>query len=147
MRAIVDIDVPFEPRRCFEFFSQVDAIPRWVPEVKSVQLLETDAEGRPRHVEYLTVPSASGEAVRYVMAYVYEEDPLAIEWFPRTGHDVGVNGHAVFSPIEGGCRITYVLAPGRERPERADDRAELKAQAKATLDRFATELRHAMNEA
>lgn len=144
MRAIVDIEVPFEPRRCFEFFCVVEAIPRWVPEVKSAQIKETDAEGRPRHVEYLTVPGTDGEAVRYVMAYVYEEDPLAIEWFPRTGHDVAVNGHAVFSPIETGCRITYVLAPGRERPERAEDRAELKAQAKATLDRFAVELEKAM---
>lgn len=64
--------------RCFDVAVDFESYPEWARDVKSVTVLERDAEGRGTSVEYRA--AALGKSVRYVLAYDYAEAPDAFSW-------------------------------------------------------------------
>jgi uncharacterized membrane protein len=64
--------------RCFDVAIDFESYPEWAKDVKSAQILETDAEGRGTRVEYRA--AALGKSIRYVLEYDYAQAPDAFSW-------------------------------------------------------------------
>jgi uncharacterized membrane protein len=64
--------------RCFDVAIDFESYPEWAKDVKSAHILETDAEGRGKKVEYRA--AALGKSIRYILEYDYTEAPNAFSW-------------------------------------------------------------------
>ena len=71
------------PERCFAVVSDVERYPEWVADVKEVEVLERDDDGRARLVRFRA--GAFGRSPSYVLAYDYSEAPIALSWTQRDG--------------------------------------------------------------
>ena len=71
------------PERCFEVVSDVSAYPRWVADVKDVQVLERDEQGRAVTVAFRA--GAFGRSTSYVLVYDYSGAPSEIAWRQKDG--------------------------------------------------------------
>ena len=98
------------PERCFAVVTDVEAYPSWVADVKHVEVLERDAEGRALVVAYRA--GAFGRSTNYVLAYDYSGAPEEISWVQREGDITSrLDGSYRFEPNgEGGTRVSYSLA-------------------------------------
>ncbi|MCW2950003.1 MAG: hypothetical protein JWN41_1016 [Thermoleophilia bacterium] len=79
----IDIDASIE--ELFEIVTDVDAFPEWLTDIREVNVLETDAEGRPA-AAWMKVDVTIRE-VEYVLEYEYEA-PHRVSWRTRPGGDV-----------------------------------------------------------
>jgi uncharacterized membrane protein len=64
--------------RCYDVAIDFESYPEWAKDVKSARILDTDEEGRGKHVEYRA--AALGKSVRYVLEYDYAEAPGSFSW-------------------------------------------------------------------
>lgn len=71
------------PERCFEVVSDVVAYPRWVADLKDVQVLERDEQGRAVVVAFRA--GAFGRSTSYVLVYDYSGAPAEIAWRQKDG--------------------------------------------------------------
>jgi len=71
------------PSRCFEVVSDFEAYPDWVADVKDVDVLERDGEGRPLVVRFRA--GAFGRSTSYVLVYDYSHAPDELSWTQRDG--------------------------------------------------------------
>lgn len=72
------IHIDATPERCFEVATAFERYPEWAGDVKQVEVLEQDGEGRGAKVEYRA--AALGRSIRYVLEYDYTEAPGAFGW-------------------------------------------------------------------
>ena len=63
--------------RCWDVAVDFESYPEWA-DVKEVNIVEQDPEGRGKRVEYRV--AALGKSVRYVLEYDYSEAPTAFSW-------------------------------------------------------------------
>jgi uncharacterized membrane protein len=63
--------------RCWDVAVDFESYPEWA-DVKEVNIVEQDPEGRGTRVEYRV--AALGKSVRYVLEYDYSEAPTAFSW-------------------------------------------------------------------
>jgi ribosome-associated toxin RatA of RatAB toxin-antitoxin module len=103
------IDVDATAEELFEIVTDLDAFPEWLSDVKEVEILETDDEGRPL-ASRMTVDVTIRE-VTYVLEYEYDY-PNTVSWTSRPGGDVkSIEGSYQFEiNDEGGTTVTYELA-------------------------------------
>ena len=71
------------PERCFAVVTDFERYPEWVADVKEVNVLERDAEGRGSLVSFRA--GAFGRSTSYVLAYDYSEAPFAVSWEQQDG--------------------------------------------------------------
>lgn len=137
----IDIDAP--PERCHEIALDFEAYPAWAADIKDVEVLERDDEGRGSTVRFRA--AAMGQSIRYTLAYDHSEAPRVLAW-KQVGGDMTrkLDGSYVFEPAgDGGTRMTYTLEVDLRVPllgfikRRAEHRIlstalrELKARAEA----------------
>lgn len=104
-----EITIEAPPERCFEVAADFERYPEWARDVKSVTVLERDAEERPRDVEYRA--AAMGRSVTYTLRYDYGEAPQAFSWSLVEGDLMKrLEGTYRFDPAGDGTRVTYELA-------------------------------------
>jgi len=72
----IRVDAPAD--RCWDVAVDFESYPEWVKDVREAHILERDAEGRGKRVEYRA--AALGKSVRYVLDYDYSEAPTAFSW-------------------------------------------------------------------
>src|SRR5437763_6388613 len=72
----ITIDAP--PERIFDVALDFERYPEWAADIKEVEVLERDDEGRGTSVRYRT--AAMGQSARYTLDYDYSDDPHAMEW-------------------------------------------------------------------
>ena len=89
----------------------VERYPEWARDVKSVEVIERDADGRPLRVAFRA--GAMGHSAHYVLRYSYGESPTTIGWVLESGDVVRrLDGEYVFEPADGdsgGTSVTYHL--------------------------------------
>jgi len=104
---IMVIDAP--PQRCFELALDFERYPEWATDIKSVAVLERDAEGRGTMVQYRA--AAFGRSVSYTLKYDYTAAPNVLSWV-QVGGDLTnkLDGQYIFADA--------VLAGSDGRPER-----------------------------
>ena len=67
------IHIEATPERCYAVAIDFDRYPEWATDVKVVEILERDDEGRGSRVRYEI--SALGKTVGYLLAYDYADAP------------------------------------------------------------------------
>jgi carbon monoxide dehydrogenase subunit G len=92
-----------------------DAYPQWASGVRSAEVVETDAEDRPRRVRF----SLDAGMIRdsYVLAYEWDED-AAVRWqLAEAGSMVSeMSGAYLLADERGGTKVSYELAVGTKVP-------------------------------
>jgi hypothetical protein len=102
------VQIAASPSLCFGIAADFEEYPTWADDVKSVAVLERDADGRATRVEYHA--AALGRSVRYVLAYDFADAPRAFSWSLVEGDLVrAIDGRYEFAPCDGGTVVTYDL--------------------------------------
>ena len=136
------IDAP--PEHCFAIALDFDRYPEWAADIKSVEVLERDAEGRGTKVRFRA--AAMGQSIRYTLDYDYTDAPRTLAWVQTAGDITRkLDGSYIFEPNDaGGTDMTYHLVAELKVPvvgfikRRAENRIlgtalrELKARAEST---------------
>jgi uncharacterized membrane protein len=136
------IDAP--PEHCFAIALDFDRYPEWAADIKSVEVLERDGEGRGTKVRFRA--AAMGQSIRYTLDYDYTDAPRTLAWVQTAGDITRkLDGSYIFEPNpDGGTDMTYHLVAELKVPvvgfikRRAENRIlgtalrELKARAEST---------------
>ena len=102
------ISVAASPARLFEIATDYERYPDWARDVKQVEILERDGEGRGSRVEYRV--AGLGKSIRYVLEYDYGEAPAAFSWHFVEGDWLRrLDGRYGFEADGDGTRVTYDL--------------------------------------
>lgn len=107
----IEIDAPID--HCFRIAADIERTPEWDSSVKSVKVLERDADGRPLRVE--SEADLKVKTARQVMRYSYQE-PKQISWVQEKGEAKSLVGSWSFEDLGSGrTRATYAMSadPGR----------------------------------
>lgn len=107
----VEIDATRE--RCFEIAADVEGAPRWQGSLKAVDVIERDAEKRPRLVE--TVSDAKVKDAKAILRFDYDP-PGGLSWEQEKGDVKWLVGSWEFEELDRDrTRATYRLRadPGR----------------------------------
>jgi len=95
--------------RCWDVAIDFESYPEWVRDVKEAKILETDAEGRGKKVEFRA--AALGKSIRYVLEYDFTEAPAAFSWQFVEGDMLRrLDGTYRFEPDGDSTRVHYDLA-------------------------------------
>ena len=99
------VTVEARPELCFEVVCEVERYPEWIEEVKEVEVLSRDDDGRPGKV-YFRV-EAMGRSVSYTLEYYYGSNPLRIAWRLTDGNLVrNMDGEYKFLDMQNDPEIT-----------------------------------------
>ena len=104
--------LPASPESCFAEFIDLRSARLWLPGLKKVQVVRSDARGRPVEVSY-----EFGASLSYALVYHYDEVLHRVRWVPSAGLQDGVSGSASFETEGQGCRFRYSLESLRGRAE------------------------------
>ena len=106
----VEIDAPID--RVYEIAADIENAPNWQDNLKDVDVLERDAEGRPLVTE--TVSATKVKDVKARLRFSYDE-PTGIDWVQEKGEVKSLTGQWRFEDLGGRTRATYALQvdPGR----------------------------------
>ncbi len=131
------------PEACFAIALDFVRYPEWAGDIKSVEVVERDAEGRGTKVRYRA--AAMGQSIRYTLDYDYSDAPRTLAWVQTEGDLTRkLDGSYVFEAnADGGTDMTYHLVAELKVPvvgfikRRAEHRIlgtalrELKARAES----------------
>jgi ribosome-associated toxin RatA of RatAB toxin-antitoxin module len=80
----------------------------WVSDLKRIDVLERDADGRPLEVEFRA--AAFGRSTTYTLHYDYSRAPDVLAWHQSRGDLTStLNGQYRFEPTPDGTLLTYDL--------------------------------------
>ena len=97
------------PERCYEVVVDFERYPEWVADIKHVEVLQRDEQGRGTKVAFRA--AAMGRSTSYTLAYDYSDAPREISWVLERGDITRrLDGTYVFEPVDGGTEVTYHLA-------------------------------------
>jgi ribosome-associated toxin RatA of RatAB toxin-antitoxin module len=98
------------PDRLYETVLDFERYPEWAADIKHVQVLERDDQGRGLVVEWRA--AGFGRSTRYVLRYDYEGAPREVAWVLDHGDITSkLDGSYVFDAVNGGdqTQVTYYL--------------------------------------
>ena len=105
---VQSIEIDAEPSACFAVAADVAAYPEWATGVRSTEVLETDAQGRPARAAF--VIDGMVKEIAYTLTYSYDE-PHSMSWNAEPGADLkALEGSYTFNDLgEGRTEIVYAL--------------------------------------
>jgi ribosome-associated toxin RatA of RatAB toxin-antitoxin module len=102
------ISVSASPQRLYEITLDVERYPEWAKDVKNIEVLERDSQGRGSKVEFRV--AGLGRSIRYVLQYDFSEAPAAFSWQLLEGDVLRrLDGRYGFEAEGDGTRVTYDL--------------------------------------
>jgi uncharacterized membrane protein len=102
------IHIEATPERCYAVAIDFDRYPEWATDVKVVEILERDDEGRGSRVRYEI--SALGKTVGYLLAYDYAGAPGGFTWKLEKADILSrLDGAYRFDADGAGTEVGYVL--------------------------------------
>jgi len=144
-RATESTLVHASPETVYRVVTDFERYLDWVSDLKRIEVLERDADGRPLEVEFRA--AAFGRSTTYTLHYDYSRAPDVLAWHQSRGDLTStLNGQYRFEPAPGGTLLTYDLEVELSVPipsfvksraaYRIQDQAlrELKAQAESQRD-------------
>ena len=88
------------PQQLFDVVTDFDRYTEWIHDLKSVEVLERDGEGRAIEVRYRA--AAMGRSTSYTLRYDYTEAPRKLPWKLVSGDIMRqLDGAYEFHPVEG----------------------------------------------
>ena len=86
----------------------LESYPRWAEDIKEVNVLERDQDGRPTLCSFRA--AAFGRSTSYTLRYDYENLPTVVAWHQQSGDiTTTLDGSYVFAPHAEGTSVTYHL--------------------------------------
>lgn len=101
---MIELLISATPDQCFEAFCDLASARLWLPGLKKLRIVRSDARGRPLEVTY-----ELGDDLTYALVYAYDDAKRHVRWVPSAGVRDGVSGFASFEAHEDGCRFRYSL--------------------------------------
>jgi ribosome-associated toxin RatA of RatAB toxin-antitoxin module len=104
----VEIDIARPADACYRLLCDVERLPRWVPGVAAVHVIERRPDGRAAVAEFIGMPNRGSFA--YSLRYEYDDAAHTIRWeaLERTLRDL--TGEAAFTAVgDERCRLRYGL--------------------------------------
>lgn len=102
------IHIEAGPEECYAVAVDFDRYPEWATDVKHVEVLDRDDEGRGTRVLYEV--SALGKTISYILAYDYADAPRGFSWdLEKADYLRRLDGSYSFDAEGGGTRVGYVL--------------------------------------
>lgn len=97
------------PERCFAVVTDVERYPEWVGDLKAVEIVERDEDGRAKVVAFRA--AAFGRSTSYTLQYDYSKAPDEISWVQVRGDITSrLDGAYQFAPAgDGETEVTYKL--------------------------------------
>ncbi|MGD9797426.1 MAG: SRPBCC family protein [Acidimicrobiia bacterium] len=97
------------PERVYEVALDLERYPEWADDIKEVEVLERDGQGRPLLVRFRA--AAMGHSARYALRYDHEGGPGRMAWTLEQGDIVRVlDGEYLFEADPTGTAVTYRLS-------------------------------------
>ena len=101
----IEIDAPAE--KVYAVAQDIETYPEWAQGVRTVEVLEKDAEGRPTRATF-TLEGIVKE-IRYTLTYTHNP-PTGMAWVADSGGDVEeLTGSYDFNEADGKTVVTYAL--------------------------------------
>ena len=98
------------PQRLYEVVLDFEQYPKWAADIKQVNVLERDDEGRGTLVSWRA--AAFGRSTSYTLRYDYADAPHSVAWVLDNGDITSkLDGAYTFdaTPEDKGTEVTYVL--------------------------------------
>jgi ribosome-associated toxin RatA of RatAB toxin-antitoxin module len=97
------------PEQCFDVVADFERYPDWAADVKEVDILSRDSEGRPSEVAFRA--AAFGRSTSYTLAYDFADAPRSLSWKIVSGDLTSMlDGSYSFEGVDGGgTEVTYAL--------------------------------------
>lgn len=104
-----DIEIEASPAEIMEAIADFEAYPDWVDGIKSAEVRDRNADGRPSEVAFEF--SAMGFTASYTLRYEYEPEDRGVRWttVEASGAVKDVRGEYVLDPLNGDTEVTYRL--------------------------------------
>jgi len=107
-RATESIVVNAPPEVVYRVVTDFAQYTAWVSDLKRIEVLESDADGRPLEVEFRA--AAFGRSTTYALRYDYSRAPEQLSWSQTRGDlTETLQGQYRFEPDARGTRVTYDL--------------------------------------
>jgi ribosome-associated toxin RatA of RatAB toxin-antitoxin module len=108
-QATEQLRITAPPERCYRVVLDFERYPEWVADIKHVEVLDRDDEGRGTKVAFRA--AAMGRSTSYTLAYDYAKAPHEVSWVLEKGDITRrLDGTYVFDAVDGGTEVTYHLA-------------------------------------
>lgn len=103
------ISIAASPAACFAVAADFAGYPKWAADIKSVEVLQHDTEGRGTKVRFRA--AAMGQSIRYTLDYDYSVAPRSLSWVQTAGEVTRrLDGSYTFENNDaGGTDMTYHL--------------------------------------
>jgi hypothetical protein len=102
------IHIEATPEQCYAVAIAFERYPEWATDVKEVEVLERDSDGRGTLVRYEI--SALGKTIGYILAYDYADVPGGFAWKLEKGDVLRrLDGAYRFDADGDGTLVGYVL--------------------------------------
>ncbi len=107
-RATETITVDASPQRVYDVVTDFEHYDAWVSDLKRIEVLSRDAEGRALEVEFRA--AAFGRSTTYTLHYDYSHAPAQLSWHQIEGDLTEMlNGQYLFEADGDETRVTYEL--------------------------------------
>jgi carbon monoxide dehydrogenase subunit G len=123
-------EIEASPEEIVEVIADFDTYPEWVDGIRSAEVRETGADGRPTVVAFEF--SAMGFSASYTLRYEYSDTRVGWSTVEASGAVKDVQGEYLLEALNGDTEVTYRLAiePAVKLPgllRRQADKRALKA--------------------
>jgi uncharacterized membrane protein len=103
------IHIEASPEQVYAVAIDYERYPEWATDIKEVEVLDRDGEGRGTRVKYQI--SALGQMIGYILAYDYADAPAGFSWTLVKAKVLSqLDGTYRFDPDEAGTHVNYTLA-------------------------------------
>jgi ribosome-associated toxin RatA of RatAB toxin-antitoxin module len=111
-----NIDVEATADEIFDVATDFETYPEWNPNIKRVEIKETDQEGRATQVWYEV--DAKVKTITYTLAYDYADAPGAFSWDLLDGDVKALSGRYEFDEFDDVTEVRYQtrIDPGFPMP-------------------------------
>lgn len=107
-RATVSMVVNAAPEVVYGVVTDFANYANWVSDLKKIDVLERDSEGRPLEIEFRA--AAFGRSTTYTLRYDYSRAPEILSWFQTHGDITEtMQGQYRFEAAGAGTKVTYDL--------------------------------------
>ena len=102
----ITIDAP--PEQVLAVIADIDRYPEWTGQIKSAEVLEQDADGRPQQARF--VMDAGVLKDEYVLQYDWNPSGVAWHLVGKSTVQKSQTGSYALAPKDSGTEVTYSLA-------------------------------------
>lgn len=102
------ITISAPPERVLEVIADIGSYPEWTGQIKSAEVVDTDAEGRPRQARF--VMDAGVLKDEYVLQYDWNPTGVSWELVGKSTVQKSQQGSYALSPKGSGTEVAYSLA-------------------------------------